>query len=164
MAKKGKLLVDQELCDRFILVVKHYGKSYEAFCAEFGFASTTVSDIKKHRREPSREILDRIVAKREFSEAWLRRGEGPPMMNDVAAESAMEYVLDGAALTEAGKLVDEIVIQGRPFEEADRNELISLIAEEIAELRALGRPGEIRRKIRRWIQVADRLAGSKLKK
>jgi len=152
--------IDRALCDRFIQVVKHYGKTYEPFCAEFDFHRATISDIKKHKREPSREIMDRIVAKGDISEAWLRRGQGAMLSQDLSkdqSEQVSSSIVDGSALLEASQLVDELVIRGRDHDPKDRWEWISLVAEEIVELRALGRPMEIRKKVKRWIEAARSL-------
>lgn len=62
-------------------------------------------------------------------------------------------------MDEAAKLVDEMVIMGRPHDPKVRWEWILLVAEEIAELKALGKASGIRKKIRRWIAAAKGLTG-----
>jgi hypothetical protein len=57
-------------------------------------------------------------------------------------------------MEEAARLVESQILKGRQVSDSLRWELIAVVSSELADLRALGRGGEILERIRNWMSVA----------
>lgn len=95
----------------------------------------------------------RLPDERQAEQALLEEAGRYPNLKDVVGKPPTPK-LDGATLEEATHLVDEEIIQDRIVPAKTRWDLISLVAAELADLKALGRGGEIRERIQNWLAVA----------
>lgn len=123
---------------------KPEGSSLETFYEPLGVSGPTGSRYESGKTEPTVSFMQ---------ELWNKyRGEVAHLMPGPLAETRGNP--DGATLEQAAALVDRFVIEDRNVPATVRWELVSLVAEELLDLRILGRQAEAEEKVRRWIAVA----------
>ena len=68
---------------------------------------------------------------------------------------------EGRDLTEAKRVVNDHLLKGRTLPPDKMDELVSLVADEIVALRALGRESDLLRKVERWVEASQALRSQK---
>jgi transcriptional regulator with XRE-family HTH domain len=121
------------------------GSSLDLFYENLGVSGPTGSRYETEKTEPTLSFLQELAAKYGPDVSHLMPGTVP---------ATGQPKVDGAVLEEAAAIVDRVVVQGRNVEATVRWELVSLVAGELLDLRALGREAEIEEKVRRWLAVA----------
>jgi hypothetical protein len=123
---------------------KPEGSSLDTFYEPLGVSGPTGSRYESERTEPTLSFLQAL---------WNKyREEVSHLMPGPLSEGRAKA--DGATLELAASLVDRLIIDGRNVPATVRWELVSLVAEEILDLRILGRQAEAEEKVRRWVAVA----------
>ncbi|HLP41226.1 MAG TPA: helix-turn-helix transcriptional regulator [Fibrobacteria bacterium] len=153
------------------------GLDYAGMAGGLGLEYQAYYQYENGKRKIPQEILNALALKG-LNLNWLATGEGSmrreptfqellyaedrpaaivgqrvPTADADTAAGRGQVIIDGQALEVATALVDELCNE-RVVPAKTRWDLISLVAQEYADLRALGRPEEIRDRFQKWVAVA----------
>lgn len=157
---------------------KYLGMTLEDIEAHYGVNASTWSYAETEGKTLSSKILDPLSkipppeGKQAPSMVWLVAGIEPMTIpaagwGQLSEEQQRDAVqraidrreggggprIDGPTMEEAARLVESQILKGRPVSESLRWELIAVVSSELADLRALGKGGEILERIRGWMVV-----------
>lgn len=130
---------------RAFRVSRPEGASLDSFYEGLGVSGATGSRYEAEKTEPTLSFLQELWGKYRIEASHLMPGNPATWAN---------FKVDGPTLEQATALVNRLVVEDRNIPVTVRFELVSLVAEEILELRALGRSEEIEERIQRWLALA----------